>query len=460
MPIYPLPVFEADLKAQQEEDRKVYEALKAPTTIVVRYGSMKLVGEFPYKGESKPGCGSKLVVSSHRGTELGEMLTSTCPNAGCSKSVTRKEMLQYIENSGGRDYPFTSGGRVLRVATRDDMDRQAAIEQSKHALRVKANEVVARLNMPLKIAEVEPILGGERVTYYFTSEERIDFRDLVHELGITQWTGQNVRIEMRQVGARDEARLTADYERCGQHCCCKQFLKVLKPVSMKSAKTQKATLDPLKISGRCGRLMCCLRYEDQTYEELRKRLPKRKARVGTPEGDGFVVDAQILTQLVLVHLDDDREVAIAVEDLTEPGLVRPPAPPPPPPPPRERPQPPREDRGPRPSQEQRRPAPPERQPDAAGSGSSDSSGPPTGEPGGGRRRRRRRGRGDGDQRASQTPNDSGPPPADADPRGGPTPSGPSQGPPPGAPTGRRRRRRRRLGGGGAAGAGPEGAPPG
>jgi cell fate regulator YaaT (PSP1 superfamily) len=82
---------------------------------------------------------------------------------------------------------------------------------------------------------------------------------------------------MRHVGARDEARLTADYERCGQYCCCKNFLKVLKPISMKSAKVQKATLDPLKISGRCGRLMCCLRYEDETYEELKAKLPKLKS---------------------------------------------------------------------------------------------------------------------------------------------------------------------------------------
>jgi hypothetical protein len=116
----------------------------------------------------------------------------------------------------------------------------------------------------------------------------------------------------------------ADYERCGQHCCCQNFLKVLKPISMKSAKIQKATLDPLKISGRCGRLMCCLRYEDATYEELRKRLPKNKTRVGTPEGPGIVVDSKILVQLVLVQLDAPdggfgREVAVPVEDLMDPN---------------------------------------------------------------------------------------------------------------------------------------------
>ena len=124
---------------------------------------------------------------------------------------------------------------------------------------------------------------------------------------------------MRQVGARDEARLVADYERCGQHCCCKNFLKVLSPVSMRSAKQQKQSLDPRKISGRCGRLMCCLRYEDQTYRDLKKNLPHKKTTVGTPEGPGIVVDSQILTQLVLVELEhDNRQVAIPLEDLSDP----------------------------------------------------------------------------------------------------------------------------------------------
>jgi hypothetical protein len=111
---------------------------------------------------------------------------------------------------------------------------------------------------------------------------------------------------MHQVNARDEARLVADYEKCGQHCCCRQFLKVLKPVSMRSAKVQKATLDPTKISGRCGRLMCCLRYEDETYEVLRKKLPHRQTRVITADGLGTVIDTQVLTQLALVQLDNQE----------------------------------------------------------------------------------------------------------------------------------------------------------
>lgn len=320
MPIVPLPQFEADLAALHEEDRKLYESLKAPKTLVVRFGAMKLVGEFPSSGDIKPGCGSKLVVRTHRGTELGEMLASTCPNSGCSKSVSRQEMLEYIENSGGRDYPFFTEGKVLRIATPEDLDAQARLEQSKHELRSIAKARAQELRLPCKVVDVEPILGGERLTVYYLSEERVDFRELVRVLQ----QDFKVRVDLRLVGSRDEARLTADYEKCGQYCCCKNFLKVLKPVSMKSAKIQKATLDPLKISGRCGRLMCCLRYEDETYDDLRKRLPKKKSRVGTPEGDGIVLDSQILTQLVLVELDaleadgKIKQVAVPVEDLTAP----------------------------------------------------------------------------------------------------------------------------------------------
>ncbi|MFZ2874117.1 MAG: regulatory iron-sulfur-containing complex subunit RicT, partial [Phycisphaerales bacterium] len=330
MPIHPLPQFEADVKAAlAEEDRKVYEALRAPKTLVVRFGAMNLVGEFPYSGEIKPGCGSKMVVRTFRGVELGEMLTSTCPNSGCSKSVSRKEMLSYIDNSGGRDYPFFTDGRVLRVATKEDLDRQAAIEQSKHGIRAQVRDIAARIGFTARIVDVEPILGGESLTIYCLSEERVELRDLVREAS----REFRAHVEVRQVGARDEARLTADYEKCGQYCCCKNFLKVLRPISMKSAKVQKATLDPLKISGRCGRLMCCLRYEDATYEELRKKLPRKKSRVGTPEGDGIVIDGQILTQLALVELDAlgtdgrPRRVAVPIEELTAPGAaVAPPRP--------------------------------------------------------------------------------------------------------------------------------------
>jgi len=302
-------------------DEEIYERLEPPKTIVVKFGAMKLVGEYPYDGDAKPGCGSKLVARTHRGTEVVEMLTTTCENAGCSKSITRKELLDYIDNSGGKDFPFYTNGRILRVATIEDLNKQSALENDKRRYVKRCKEQIAAHGLNMKLVDAEPILGGELLTFYYMAEHRVDFRELVRELA-----GEfKTRIEMRQVGARDEARLVADYERCGQHCCCKNFLKVLKPVSMKSAKTQKATLDPLKISGRCGRLMCCLRYEDQTYKELKKNLPKKGKRVGTAYGPGVVVDGKILVQLVLVRLEfDQKEVAIPVEELMDPDHCPPP----------------------------------------------------------------------------------------------------------------------------------------
>jgi len=320
--IFPLPVFEADADPARRDsltDEEIYARLRPPTTIVVRFGSMRMIGEFSYDGTAKPGCGSKLVVRTPRGTEIAEMLTTTCSNSGCGKSVSRQEMLSYVENSGGRDFPFHDHGRVLRIAEPADLARWAAMKEASRDVLGRAREIAAFHRVdgdpPMKLVEAEPIFGGEMLTIYYLSEERIDFRTLVVALANAFGT----RIEMRHIGARDEARLVADYERCGQHCCCKGFLKVLKPVSIKSAKTQKATLDPLKISGRCGRLMCCLRYEDQTYEELKKHLPKLKARVGTSEGPGLVVDTKVLVQLVLVRLEaDGREIAVPVEELMDP----------------------------------------------------------------------------------------------------------------------------------------------
>lgn len=324
MPITPLPVFEADANPHHRtalSDQEIYDRLEAPKSIVVKFGSMKLVGEFPYDGDAKPGCGSKLVIRTHRGTEVGEMLTSTCPNAGCSKSVTRKEMLDYIDNSGGKEYPFHTDGKILRVATIDDLNAQSALDTIRQeAVKVCKAEIIS-LNLKMKLVEAEPILGGELLTFYYMSEERVDFRELVRNLAGYFKT----RIEMRQVGARDEARLVADYERCGQYCCCKNFLKVLTPVSMSAAKRQKATLEPLKISGRCGRLMCCLRYEDQTYKDLKAALPRRNARVGTAEGPGVVIDSKVLVQLVLVRLDfEGKEIAVPVEELMDPDNCPPP----------------------------------------------------------------------------------------------------------------------------------------
>lgn len=297
MSIQPLPLL------RDEEELKAIAKLRPPETVVVRYGYLKQIGEFRYEGTEIPGCGTKMVVRTPRGVELAEMLTTVCNNSGCGHSISRQKLLDYIDQSGGKQYPFTDEGKVLRIATPDDLRDQAHLDSHGPEYVRAGREIVRDLDLPMKVVAVESLLGGERVVFYFMSENRVDFRDLVKRLAGELHT----RIEMRQVGARDEARIVADYEKCGQQCCCKQFLKVLKPVSMKNAKIQKATLDPTKISGRCGRLMCCLRYEEVTYDELRKRLPPRNSKVMTPDGSGTVLNTQILTQLVLVELADRGE---------------------------------------------------------------------------------------------------------------------------------------------------------
>jgi cell fate regulator YaaT (PSP1 superfamily) len=170
---------------------------------------------------------------------------------------------------------------------------------------------VKEMALPMKIVDVEHVFGGERIIFYFMSDGRVDFRELVKKVAQEYQT----RIEMRQIGSRDEAKLLGDVESCGQQCCCQRFLKLLKPVNMRMAKMQKATLDPAKISGYCGRLKCCLRYEDKTYTEQKKRLPKKNAKVKTKEGQGKVIDTQILTQLVVIEYENGEKSAVPVEEI-------------------------------------------------------------------------------------------------------------------------------------------------
>ena len=290
-----------------------------PKSMVVRYGYLKLIGEFESNIQEKVACGSRLVARTSRGIEIVEMLTTLCANGGCNKSITRDQLLEYVKQSGGKDFPFSNNGRILRLATAPDLARQQFLDNQRVEYLKMARRMVEIHRVPMKMVEVEFLLGGEKIIFYFTSEHRVDFRSLIRDMAHQL----HARIDLHQIGARDEARLVADYEKCGQHCCCKQFLKVLTPISMRSAKIQKATLDPAKISGRCGRLMCCLRYEDETYEELRKRLPPKYSRVRTAVGEGWVIDGQILTQLVLVQYDNGNQSAVPLESIKAFDLPKP-----------------------------------------------------------------------------------------------------------------------------------------
>ncbi|MCO6438871.1 MAG: hypothetical protein J5J06_17395 [Phycisphaerae bacterium] len=287
-----------------------------PTT-AVRFGFMRYIGEFSHAPDMKFTCGAKVVIQTRRGIELGEQVSLTC--SGCDKSVSRDNMKEWVAACGDDSY-FFDAGRILREATAADLTEHARIQQDNRDRRDIARRMAAEHRLPIRVVECESLFGGERIIFFFTSDERVDFRGLVKDLAQEFRT----RIEMRQVGARDEARLLADFETCGREVCCKVFLKTLRPISMRMAKLQKATLDPTQVSGRCGRLKCCLRYEHESYEDLDKRLPRVGVRIRTSHGDGVIVNRQVLTQLVQIRTDADKFVTVVAEDILETGVKPPP----------------------------------------------------------------------------------------------------------------------------------------
>jgi len=190
---------------------------------------------------------------------------------------------------------------VVRVATPDGL-RIAALckEREKDAFRI-AEKKIAEHGLDMKLVDVECNFEGSKILFFFTSDGRVDFRELVKDLAGVFRT----RIELRQIGVRDEAKMLGGLGICGRPFCCHQFLDDFEPVSTKMAKTQSLSLNPAKISGSCGRLMCCLRYEQEAYEELVKSVPKNGAFVETPSGYGNVAQVNLLRQTVKVKLDGE-----------------------------------------------------------------------------------------------------------------------------------------------------------
>ncbi len=289
-------------------------------TVIARYGLMRRTGEFAHNLQTLPRLGTKVVVRTERGVELGEVLSNVCDET-CYGCVRREDLAGYLKMNGP-EYPFRRDGKVLRLANPQDVIDQRHLESSAREESTYCRQQIRELDLKMKLVTVEHLLGGERIIFYFAAEHRVDFRELVRRLANQYRT----RIEMRQVGARDEARLVGDYERCGRQCCCQEFIKDLRPVSMRMAKMQKATLDPAKISGRCGRLMCCLRFEDAGYEELRHKLPKRNTYVRTEKLTGRVINTQILTQLVRLELPDQKHAVVPNEEIIERDLKAAPSP--------------------------------------------------------------------------------------------------------------------------------------
>ncbi|MEN6384701.1 MAG: regulatory iron-sulfur-containing complex subunit RicT [Phycisphaerales bacterium] len=277
--------------------------------MLVRYGKMGQIGWFVHEEKNMPKAATKVMIKTDRGLEIGEVVGRFCYKS-CAFKKTEESVVDYY-GVGQNDCPVTGGGKFVRYASERDLSELHHIDIGAKEELNKCKQIIKELNLQMKLVDIEHIFGGERIIFYFTAENRIDFRELVKRLAKEFQT----RIEMRQVGSRDAAKIAADIEVCGQPCCCARFLKILKPVNMKMAKLQKATLDPSKISGYCGRLKCCLRYEDHTYRDLAKRLPRKKARVKTSQGEGTVIDAQVLTQLVSIRTDDGNVFAVPVDEV-------------------------------------------------------------------------------------------------------------------------------------------------
>ena len=251
---------------------------------IVRFGAMKTLGIFSTRGESEFQRDNVVVVRTNRGLESGDVLCE----------------------AGNTQLKDPAHGQILRLMTAEDRSELSRIRNHEQKVFEKCQHCIQDLNLTMELVDIEHMFGGERIVVYYLAEERVDFRDLVKQLAGEFQT----RIQMRQIGVRDEAKLLADYGDCGKPLCCNTHLSKMPPVSMKMAKLQKATLDPTKISGRCGRLKCCLRYEYDTYTEMRRELPPIGSDVITAEGRARVLGQEILTQQVLIETEDHRRIMI------------------------------------------------------------------------------------------------------------------------------------------------------
>jgi cell fate regulator YaaT (PSP1 superfamily) len=260
---------------------------------VVRYGQMRFLGEFEGVAAGQAYVrGQRVVVRSDRGTELGEVL---CP--------ATERTARLLERA--------ARGEILRPSTAEDLAAEDGMTEIRKAGFNACLEFIARRRLQMDLVDVEVILGRERIVFYYLSEKRVDFRELVKDLA----RAMQSRIEMRQIGVRDEAKLLADYGDCGKPVCCNTHLARMPPVSMKMAKLQKTTLDPSKISGRCGRLKCCLRYEFDTYQVIERELPPVGSRVMTRRGAGRVIALEVLAQKVVIEFEDRRRTIVPRDEI-------------------------------------------------------------------------------------------------------------------------------------------------
>lgn len=227
--------------------------------------------------------GDGVVVDTTHGLEYGTVVLA-------NTEVPEEEIKGELKN-------------VVRKATEKDEQQHRAIEEKRPLAIRDAQEKANKRNLEMKIVDAEFAFDNSKVVFFFTADNRVDFRDLVKELAGTF----RMRIELRQIGIRDECKMKGGLGPCGRVCCCNAYLNDFARVSIKMAKTQGLSLNPQKISGLCGRLMCCLKFEDDYYSQTAKFMPKNNAEIQTPAGKGKVVDTDMIRQLVTVKIAKSEE---------------------------------------------------------------------------------------------------------------------------------------------------------
>jgi cell fate regulator YaaT (PSP1 superfamily) len=241
---------------------------------------------------------SNVIVETARGIEFGQVVIA-------NREVPDEEIIAPLK-------------KVVRVATEEDKKHAAENRRKESEAFNICLQKIKDHGLDMKLVDVEYTFDNNKVLFYFTAEGRVDFRELVKDLAAIFKT----RIELRQIGVRDESKMMGGIGVCGRVLCCKSFLGEFQPVSIKMAKEQGLSLNPTKISGACGRLMCCLKYEQEVYEQLLDKVPKIGAIVETPEGQGVVMEINVLREIVKVKLDKGNETDLETYKLAQIKVVK------------------------------------------------------------------------------------------------------------------------------------------
>ncbi len=260
----------------------------------------KNVGKMYYfnPGDKKLAVGDDVIVETARGLEMGQVVAE-------NRMVEDSSVVQPLKN-------------VIRLATENDKSKAEKNRQKEMETFEICEKAIAEHGLEMKLVDVEYTFDGSKILFYFTADGRIDFRALVKDLAAKFKT----RIELRQIGVRDEAKMQGGLGICGREFCCSQYLGEFMPVSIKMAKEQGLSLNPTKISGTCGRLMCCLKYEQDAYEDMIKHMPGVGSYVETPDYKGYVTEVNLLRSTLKVRRDGDENAAPRLYPVKEIRVIR------------------------------------------------------------------------------------------------------------------------------------------